>query len=111
MLKSFYLTGLVYFASNPSIAVAVDSPLLNEANQVKVERNVHRVTANTSQSPGKIYVDEPVCYVEMSDGKIIDLSSLCGKAPNSSVLVSYPRPPKVYDTATIKKFDQIQYGE
>jgi hypothetical protein len=56
------------------------------------------------------YLDEPFCYIRASDGRVIDLTNLCGQTHTVS-LSSYPRPPQVHNTGAIKAFDDSVYGE
>lgn len=56
----------------------------------------------------KIYV--PICYMETANGTILDLSSLCKKSSNSSML-SNPPSPSPYNYSLMKKFDEELYGE
>jgi len=54
--------------------------------------------------------DEPFCYIQATDGRVIDLTNLCGQTPTLSVF-SYPRPPQAYNTGAIRAFDASVYGE
>ena len=80
---------------------------------------------------------ESLCYMQRSDGRVINLSKLCGKtqptnpAPQSQSTtdttnstagqpstnyqtyngpVTYPTPPNVYDYQAMQKFDRGLYG-
>ncbi|MBD1908812.1 hypothetical protein NDI37_00075 [Funiculus sociatus GB2-A5] len=53
-------------------------------------------------------VNEPVCYLRTSDGRTLDLSSLCGTRPENIAIRKYPSP---YNTTAIKKFDDDLYGK
>lgn len=58
---------------------------------------------------------EPVCYIQTEDGRVLELSQLCGKEPvnstNRSNNRTYPQPPNVYNMAAMQAFDNSLYGQ
>lgn len=52
---------------------------------------------------------QPACFMQTSDGQIVNLSKLCGAQPSQPTPAIVSRPTK-YDPAAIKKFDDELYG-
>lgn len=94
--SSFALASLIAQA-NFGVPPAAGEQLPETARFQSVE------TANT-------YFDEPLCYIQTSDSRVIDLTHLCGRPPTLPPF-SYPRPPQVYDNRAIRTFDDSVYGE
>lgn len=57
----------------------------------------------------------PLCYIQTSDGKVLDLTNLCKEQAQSGISasnVNVARPaPSPYNNSAIKKFDDELYGE
>jgi hypothetical protein len=101
-MLSFFWTGFSSFALVSLIAQAnVDSPSARESPPASSFQPLEPVNPN---------FDEPFCYFQASNGRVIDLTSLCGQT-STLPLFSYPSPPQVYDAGAISTFDDAVYGE
>jgi len=101
-MLSFLGTGFSSFALVSLIAQAnVGLPSAREAPPAASFQPLEPVDPN---------FDEPFCYFRATNGRVIDLTSLCGQTPTLP-LFSYPSPPQIYDAGTISAFDDAVYGE
>ena len=98
----------------------------------KIAKSQSVKTANT-------YLNNPLCYMQTSDGRVIDLTHLCGQSPTANLGVpssmggqlpttvssqgvpssmgrklpktASSQAPQVYNSAAIRAFDDSVYGK
>lgn len=104
VIQKFFLSAFFSLAMTVLIAKASDSRPVPQGMQFPPE-NIQR------PAQAKANADLPVCYLQTEDGRTLDLSSLCQTTPVISASRStYAEPPKVYNDAAMKAFDEQLYG-
>ncbi len=105
MFKSLWLTTSLSVTLTALIAeVAFSVPPYKENPSLKAKQQL-------AQLGNEI----PLCYIQTSDGRVLDLTNLCKEqsgtgetGTNVSAVRSVPSP---YNNSAIKKFDDELYGE
>jgi hypothetical protein len=88
--------------------------LLNTAAFGQPSPQVNQPTSATGKTApinNSSQTDNSLCYIQLTNGKTINLSQLCGPTSDSSRLTqTYSQPPTVYNDSAIKAFDESVYG-
>jgi hypothetical protein len=113
MLKSLFLTAVLFVASTLLMAKATFSSPLPQGNPFPEAAETQSLERGNTQSLEAADANPDVADSpkQTADDKRVDLSNSPKKAP--VVLAprsTYPQPPHPYNNAAIKKFDEELYG-
>ena len=113
MVKSLFLTAVLFVASTLLMAEATFSSPLPQGNPFPEAAETQSLERGNTQSLEAADANPDVADSpkQTADDKRVDLSNSPKKAP--VVLAprsTYPQPPHPYNNAAIKKFDEELYG-
>lgn len=114
MLKSFFLTLVLFIASALLIAEATFASPLPQKTLLIAEDTVSSSSPQATQSKesSKIQVDVSNGNQQPADSETENLNTSARKAPVVAAPRStYPQPPDPYDMDAIEKFNEELYGE
>lgn len=99
MFKSLWLTTCLSVTLTGLIAeVALGVPPRKQTPSVEAKQQL-----------AEFRIEVPLCYIQTSDGRVLDLTNLCKE--QSGTTVSAVRPiTSPYNNSAIKKFDDELYG-
>lgn len=100
MFKSLWLTTSLFVTLTTLIAeVALSVPPYKENPSLKAKQQL-----------AQLGNEVPLCYIQTSDGRVLDLTNLCKEQTGTNVS-AIPPVSSPYNNSAIKKFDDELYGE